>query len=85
MLTALLETPQRLAITLPDVALPIFAWLGVGNLVSVLLPVAVVPLHRRWQRRHDRRSTMRWLWHFLLPYTPWTPSARLRAHCSASS
>jgi len=70
-LTALLETPQRLAITLPDVALPIFAWLGVGNLVSVLLPVAVVPLHRRWQQRHDRRSTIRWLWHLWLPYALW--------------
>ncbi|MDQ2722412.1 MAG: hypothetical protein M3Y19_03770 [Actinomycetota bacterium] len=70
-LTATLETPQRLAITLPDVALPIFAWLGVGNLVSVLLPVAVVPLHRRWQHRRDRRATMRWLWHLLLPYALW--------------
>ena len=70
-LTVVQESPQRLAVTLPDVLLPIWAWLGVGNVVSVLLPVAVVPLRRRWDQRHDRRSTVRWLWHLALPYALW--------------
>lgn len=70
-LTAWLEAPGRLAVTLPDVVLPIFAWLGVGNVVSVLLPVAVVPLRRRWEQRDDRWSTARWVWHLLLPYALW--------------
>ena len=70
-MTLVQENPQRLAVTLPDVLLPIWAWLGVGNLVSVLLPVAVAPLRRRWDQRHDRRSTVRWLWHLVLPYALW--------------
>lgn len=67
-LTTLTEGASRLAVTLPNVALPIFAWLGVGNLVSVLLPVVVIPLRERWRRRRDLRSTIRWLTHLALPY-----------------
>jgi len=32
-------------------------WLGVGNLISVLHPVGVEPLLRRWRQRADRRRT----------------------------
>lgn len=58
----------RLAMTLPGVALPILAWLGVGNLVSVLFPVAVKPLVQRWREQHDLRATARWLFHLTLAY-----------------
>lgn len=43
-LTLWLETPERLAITVPTVAVPIVSWLGVGNLISVVHPVGVEPL-----------------------------------------
>lgn len=62
------ENDYRLVLTLPGVAFPILTWLGVGNLVSVMLPVAVVPLRRRWLQRHDRVPTVRWLGHLALPY-----------------
>jgi hypothetical protein len=67
-LTLWLETPARLAITIPTVAVPIVSWLGVGNLFSVLHPVGVEPLFRRWRRRHDRRRTRGWLLGLSLPY-----------------
>ena len=40
-LTLWMETPARLAITIPTVAVPIVSWLGMGNLISVLHPVGV--------------------------------------------
>ncbi len=67
-LTLWLETPARLAITIPTVAVPIVSWLGVGNFVSVLHPVSVQPLIRRWRQRADRRRTRGWVLALMLPY-----------------
>jgi hypothetical protein len=67
-LTLWLETPARLGITIPTVAVPIVSWLGVGNLFSVLHPVAVEPLIRRWRQRRDRRRTAGWILALTLPY-----------------
>ena len=67
-LTLWLETPARLAVTIPTVAVPIVSWLGVGNLISVLHPVSVEPLIRRWRQRHDHRRTGGWLLGLTLPY-----------------
>jgi hypothetical protein len=67
-LTLRLENPSRLGVTIPNVAVPILSWLGVGNAISVLLPVAEVPLLRRWRQRHDRRRTGAWLVSLVLPY-----------------
>jgi hypothetical protein len=72
MMTAVITVDQesgyRLALTLPAVLGPVLAWLGLGNLVSVLLPVSAVSLRRRWQQRHDLGSTARWLLTSALPY-----------------
>lgn len=62
------EADYRLVLTLPGVAFPILTWLGVGNIVSVILPIAVRPLRQRWQERHDLRRTLLWLFHLGLPY-----------------
>lgn len=67
-LTLWLESPARLAVTIPTVAVPIVSWLGVGNLISVLHPVSVEPLIRRWRQRGDRRRTGGWLVALTLPY-----------------
>lgn len=67
-LTVWLETPGRLVVTVPDVAVPFLCWLGVGNLISVLFPVAYEPLIRRWRQRRQVRRTARWLIHLVLPY-----------------
>ena len=67
-LTLWLETPERLAVTIPTVAVPIVSWLGVGNLFSVLHPVSVEPLIRRWRQRSDRRRTRGWVAALTLPY-----------------
>jgi hypothetical protein len=67
-LTLRLETPARLGVTIPTVAVPIVSWLGVGNLVSVLHPVSVEPLIRRWRQRRDHRRTGGWLLALTLPY-----------------
>jgi hypothetical protein len=67
-LTLWMETPARLGITIPTVAVPIVSWLGVGNLISVLHPVSVEPLIRRWRQRADRRRTRGWLLALMLPY-----------------
>lgn len=67
-LTVWLETPARLGVTIPNVAVPIVSWLGVGNAVSVLLPVAEVPLVQRWGQRRDRRRIALWLSSLALPY-----------------
>jgi hypothetical protein len=68
LITVTHEADYRLSLTLPGVLLPILTWLGVGNLVSVLLPVAVRPWRERWQERHDLRPTARWLGCLALPY-----------------
>jgi hypothetical protein len=67
-MTLCLETPARLAVTIPNVAVPIVSWLGVGNVVSVLLPVGDEPLIHRWEQRRDRHATVRWMAHLALPY-----------------
>jgi hypothetical protein len=66
--TLMLETPARLAITIPNVAVPILSWLGVGNVISVLHPVTAAPLVRRWRQRRDVRRTGAWLLALVLPY-----------------
>ena len=67
-LTLWLETPGRLGITIPTVAVPIVSWLGVGNLISVLHPVSAEPLIRRWRQRGDLRRTHSWVLALTLPY-----------------
>jgi hypothetical protein len=67
-LTLRLETPARLGITIPDVAVPIVSWLGVGNVISVLHPVSAEPLIRRWRQRRDWRRIVGWLVALALPY-----------------
>jgi hypothetical protein len=67
-LTITSEDSYRVALTLPGVAFPILTWLGVGNVVSVALPVATVPLRRRWRERRQLEHTGRWLAHLGLPY-----------------
>jgi hypothetical protein len=67
-MTLWLESPARLVVTIPSVAVPIVSWLGVGNLVSVLLPVGEEPLIRRWERRRNIRATLRWITVLALPY-----------------
>lgn len=62
------ESAYRLDLTLPGVLYPVLTWLGVGNLVSVALPVAARPLRERWHRRRELRSTVRWLVALGLPY-----------------
>jgi hypothetical protein len=79
-ITLLSEADYRLMLTLPGVAFPVMTWLGVGNLVSVLLPVAPARLRQRWERRRELRPTVRWLVAILLPYALYVaigPSAQL--------
>jgi hypothetical protein len=67
-MTLWFEQPSRLAYTIPNVAVPIVSWIGVGNLVSVLMPVSTEPLVRRWRQRRDRRRLAGWLAALTLPY-----------------
>jgi hypothetical protein len=67
-ITVTSEADYRLAITLSAVLFPILTWLGVGNLVSVALPVSPQPLRRRWAERRQLGGTVRWLAHLALPY-----------------
>jgi hypothetical protein len=67
-LTLFSEDSYRLGLTLPGVAFPILTWLGVGNVVSVLFPVAWYPLRVRWEQRRALTPTLRWLAHLALPY-----------------
>jgi hypothetical protein len=67
-LTLWFQTPGSLAVTIPTVAVPIVSWLGVGNFFSVLHPVSVEPLLRRWRQRADRRRTGAWILALTLPY-----------------
>lgn len=50
------------------VLFPILTWLGIGNLVSVAMPVAALPLRQRWINRRDRWRTLRWGVALGLPY-----------------
>ncbi|MGH3724623.1 MAG: hypothetical protein ACRDUS_10935 [Mycobacterium sp.] len=56
------------AVTVPDVAVHIVSWLGLGNLLSVLLPMVARPLRQRWQQRRDLAATCRWLVYLAVPY-----------------
>ncbi len=67
-LTVHSEHPYRLALTLPGVALPMFAWLGAGNVVSVVFPVAIRSIWQRWVERRNWRRTISWLVHLAVPY-----------------
>ena len=67
-LTLSLESPARLGVTIPTVAVPIVSWQGVGNPVSVLHPVSVEPLIRHWRQRHNHRRTGSWLLALTRPY-----------------
>ena len=62
------EADYRLLVTVPRVMYPTLTWLGVGDLVSVVLPVAIIPLRQRWQQRRQVWRTARWLIHLVLPY-----------------
>ena len=62
------EPDYRLVLTLPGVLYPVLTWLGVGNLVSVLLPYWPVPLTTRWRERRVWSRTLRWLVCLGLPY-----------------
>ncbi|WP_231386870.1 hypothetical protein [Nocardia sp. BMG111209] len=59
--------PTRLVGTLFTVLLPLLCWLGVGNLISVLLPVETRSLVHRWRARRSRETWL-WLGHLALPY-----------------
>jgi hypothetical protein len=67
-LTVWLGRPAHLTFMVPTVLVPIVSWLGVGNLISVLHPVSVEPLIRRWRHRHDRRRIGSWILALTLPY-----------------
>ena len=55
-------------VTIPTVAVPILSWIGIGNVMSVLLPVATEPLISRWRQRRQLRLTIAWVAALALPY-----------------
>lgn len=59
--------PRPLMGTLFAVTLPLLCWLGVGNVISVLLAVETRTLVRRW-REWRSRTTLLWIGHLALPY-----------------
>ncbi len=67
-LTIWMEGVPQMAMTIPNVAVPIVSWLGVGNVISVMHPVGVEPLLRRWRQRRNLRRTASWLVAITLPY-----------------
>jgi hypothetical protein len=67
-LTLWKQTPAQLGDTIPNVAVPIVSWLGIGNVISVLLPVGSEPLMRRWHDRRNWRRTGTWILALTLPY-----------------
>lgn len=67
-ITVTTDHDYKLALTLPGVLFPILTWLGVGNIASVLLPVATIPWRERWRQRRLFRRTARWLASLALPY-----------------
>ena len=62
------ERSIHLLIVLPLVTYPMVAWIAIGNVVSVLLPVRVVRLKARWRERDDVGRTLWWLAHLAVPY-----------------
>jgi hypothetical protein len=67
-LTLWKHTPAQLGDTIPNVAVPIVSWLGIGNVISVLLPVGSEPLMQRWHDRRDWRRSATWILALTLPY-----------------
>ena len=67
-ITLMSEADHRLQVTLPRVLFSVFTWFAVGNVISVLLPVAAVPWKQRWRERRELRRTAWWLGHLALPY-----------------
>ncbi|OBK24869.1 hypothetical protein A5634_02345 [Mycobacterium asiaticum] len=67
-LTIAKEGVPQMAMTIPNVAVPVVSWLGVGNAISVLHPVPAEPLLRRWRQRRNIRRTAGWLLAITLPY-----------------
>ncbi len=67
-LTVWKEGVPQMAMTIPNVAVPIVSWLGVGNVISAMHPVGVEPLLRRWRQRRNVRRTAGWLLAITLPY-----------------
>lgn len=67
-LTVWKEGVPQMAMTIPNVAVPILSWLGVGNVISVMHPVGAEPLLRRWRQRRHLRRTAGWLTAITLPY-----------------
>lgn len=67
-LTVWREGVPQLAMTIPNVSVPIVSWLGVGNVISVLHPVPAEPLLRRWRQRRNLRRTAGWVLAVTLPY-----------------
>ncbi len=59
--------PRALEGTLFAVALPLLCWLGVGNVISVLLAVETRTLVRRWREARSW-ATVLWIAHLALPY-----------------
>ncbi|MFI5781979.1 hypothetical protein [Nocardia sp. NPDC051570] len=59
--------PKPFVGTLFTVALPLLCWLGVGNVISVLLAVHTRTLVQRWRERR-RWTTVVWIGHLVLPY-----------------
>ncbi len=59
--------PRALTGTLFAVALPLLCWLGVGNVISVLLAVETRTLIRRWRELRSW-TTVLWIVHLTLPY-----------------
>jgi hypothetical protein len=67
-MTLWMEKPARLMVTIPNVAVPLLSWVGVGNVMSVILPVATVPLICRWRQRRQLRVAIAWVAALALPY-----------------
>jgi hypothetical protein len=59
--------PMRFTGTMFLVLLPLLCWLGVGNIISALLPVETRTLAQRWRERRSWRTAI-WIFHLVLPY-----------------
>lgn len=59
--------PMRFSGTVFLVLLPLLCWLGVGNIISALLPVETRTLAQRWRERRSWRTVI-WIFHLVLPY-----------------
>ena len=59
---------RQLPTTLAGVALPVLAWLGAGNVASVLCAVPTVRLADRWRTIRDWRPNAVWAFHLAFPY-----------------